>query len=335
MAHQITDRDGVFTVREPAWHGLAHVFSEPPTREQAQAIAHNWEPVREPAFRQVITVENDVPVSRFVEIPDWQLAVRSDDGGSLGMVRSSRENFTNSEMYDIMETVQGESDLPVEYVSGGSLYGGSKVFLSVCLREPLHVLGDPNGTIRPLLVIQNGHSIDGGAFRLQATFVRPVCDNTCQMADLDAQGSGYEWVFKHTKNMRERVEEAKRVLAGWRDSVEAFRLISEHMIGLKVTPVQRELFLARFVPLDPGKVQSDRVVANVEAARQAVRDILAGPTCEGIDYTAWGLVQASIEYGQHARRARTNESAFRRAYLDRSALTESAVKFAQEVALAS
>lgn len=335
MSAQITSRDGVFTVREPAWHGLAHVFEDYPTREQAQKIAHPWEPVREPAFRRVVKIENDVPVSYFEEIPDWQLAVRSDDGFSLGMVRASRENFTNSEMYDILEVLSGENDKPVRFETGGSLYGGSKVFLLARLEELLTVPGDPQGTTIPYLAIQNGHSLDGGAFRLQATMVRIVCDNTAQMADLDAQGRGHEWVIKHTKNMRDRVEEARRALAGWRGSVERFQLISEHLIGLKVTARERELFLDRFVPLDPGKVQSDRVVANVEAARQAVRDILASPTCEGIDETAWGLVQASVEYGQQVRRTRSKESGFVRAYLDRSVLTANATKIAEAVALAA
>ena len=53
MSHNITERDGVFTVREPAWHRLGEVLPDYPSREQAQKIAHPWEPVSEPVYRKV------------------------------------------------------------------------------------------------------------------------------------------------------------------------------------------------------------------------------------------------------------------------------------------
>lgn len=332
MADQITERDGVFCVRQPSWHGKETLLTEYPTRAEAQAIAHPWEPVREPVFRRVIDIENGVPVSRFEEVPEWQLAVRSDDGFNLGVVPESRVNISNSEMYDIAEAVEGAAEGEVQFETGGSLYGGKKVWLLLKLREPLKVSNDPNGTVVPYFSLQNGHSIDGGALRGQATLVRVVCDNTAQMADLDAKARGTEFVFKHTKNVRDRIEAAKEALAGWRTSVEEFNRLAELLSTQTVTVKQRELFVTEFVPLNPARIHSDRVVANVETARQAIRDILAGPTCEGIDLTAWGLVQASIEYSQHVRKAQTSDSRFQRAYLDRSALTADAVKLAREVA---
>src|SRR3546814_12257256 len=53
MAHEITATDNLFSVREMPWHGLGTVLSEYPTRDEAKAIAHNWEPVTAPTYRAV------------------------------------------------------------------------------------------------------------------------------------------------------------------------------------------------------------------------------------------------------------------------------------------
>jgi hypothetical protein len=154
------------------------------------------------------------------------------------------------------------------------------------------------------------------------------------MADLEAKARGTEFTFRHSKNIGERIEEAKAALAGWREGIEAWRRQSEHLLTVKVRPDQRELFIAEFVPMPIEGLVSDRVVTNVNEARAAIRSILAGPTSEGINDTAYGLVQAAVEYSQHYRKAQSKESRFKRAYLDRDRLTVDAVELAQEVALA-
>src|SRR3546814_11878838 len=51
--HEITSTDNMFSVREMPWHGLGKVLSEYTTREEAKSIAHPWELVTGPLFRQV------------------------------------------------------------------------------------------------------------------------------------------------------------------------------------------------------------------------------------------------------------------------------------------
>lgn len=330
--HNVTERDGVFTVRGPAWWDTdgSHDLDEYPTREEAQAIAHPWEPVSEPIFRRVL---NSDLTSGFEEVPGQVLNVRSDDGHPLGVVSDTFVPVNNSEMYDIAEVIQGEAG-DVKFETGGSLGGGKKVWLLLRLNEPLTVVGDPNGASIPYFGLQNSH--DGsGSFRGQGLVTRIVCDNTAQMADMEAKKNSTEFTFRHSKNVKARVEEAKEALAGWREGIEKWKRLSEHLVTLEVTPEQRELFIREFVPMPVSEtLVSDRVVTNIEAARQSMRDILAGPTTEGISNTAYGLVQASVEYGQHVRKAQSRESRFRRAYLDRDRLTADAVELAQEVTVA-
>lgn len=339
MAHGITERDGVFAVRDAGWHGLAKALPDYPTREEAKAIAHPWEPVTEPVYRRRADLEADPVtgdlefVDRYEEVPDFHAVVRDDDlDNTLGVTPKTIPVISNETMYDIAEAIEGEDKGSVKYETGGSLYGGRKVWLLLKLREPLVIKGDPRGEVIPYYALQDDKT-GKGSFRGQATLTKIICDNTSQMADWDAQTRGSEIVFRHTTNIKDRIEEAKAALAGWRESIQAFRLQAEHMVTLEVTPAQRELFVQQFVPMPGIHTVSDRVVANVEEARQILRNILDGPTCEGTAFTAYGLAQAAVEYQNHYRKAQTAESRFKRAYLDRSQVTADAVDLAQKVVM--
>lgn len=331
MVANITTRDGFFTVRQPAWHGLGTVLEDYPTRAEAQAIAHPWEPISEPLYRQVPVVEENGDLTvKYVEAETVRLVARSDDGAELGGNSPTYEPVTNTEMWDIAEALQGDNT-DVLYETGGSLLGGRKVWLLLRLAEPIVVKGDPNGAVIPYYALQNAH--DGsGSFRGQATNTRIVCDNTSIMADLDARSRGTEFVFRHTKNVKDRVEEAKEALAGWRESIDEWQRLSALMLATEVDEWGLEDFVARFIPMPPPHMASERVAHNVHEAQDQWRSIWDGPTCEGIAGTVYGLVQASIEYQEHYRRARTDETRFRRAYLDRSTIVADATRLAWEVA---
>jgi phage/plasmid-like protein (TIGR03299 family) len=333
MSHEITNRDGVFTVREAAWHGLGHTFADYPTRAEAQAVAHPWEPVAESLFRVRRTpgqggMGPGKPALEKVE--GYVLNTRSDDGGELGIVPTTYVTVTNNEMYDIAETVQGE-DSDVKLETGGSLKGGKKVWLLLRLNEPLLVPGDPHGETIAYYALQNAH--DGsGAFRGQGVNERIVCANTAHIADVEASAYGTEFVFRHTKNVRERIEEARTALAGWRSGLERWQLECAELIAMKVTPEATDLFLERFIPMPMANVVTDRVIGNIEQARAEVREVLGSQTCVGIEKTAYGLVQASIEWTDHVRRAHSQESRFTRSYLERSSIVRTAVTLAVEAA---
>jgi phage/plasmid-like protein (TIGR03299 family) len=183
----------------------------------------------------------------------------------------------------------------------------------------------------PYYSLQNNH--DGkGSFRGQATLVRVVCANTAQMADLDSQARGTEFVFRHTKNVRERIEEARQALAGWRNAIGRWELLSAFLMEVPISKDQATEFIELFIPQPPPHVTSERVLHNVEVGQALMRDILYGETCVGIEGTCYGLVQASVEYSNHYRRAISQESRFKRAYLTRDKITADAVELAQQVA---
>ena len=324
MSHEITKSDGMFTVRLAAWHGLGTVFEDYPKREEAQKIAHPWEVKEEPLFRRTSTVdENGVTIEGLEQVSGFKANVRDDNDTTLGVVSETFTNVTNHELWDVAEALEG-SGSDVMFETGGSLQGGKNVWVLLRLQEPLVVKGDPHGATIPYYALQN--SFDGsGAFRGQATTTRIVCANTSRMADWDAQNRGTEFVFKHTKNVGERVEEARIALKGWRESLVNWQEQAEALIDRKVQPLAASEFLDRFLPMPPENLITERVRNNIIRDRGKWMDAYNRVTGEGLKQTAYGLVQASVEFLEWGRRAYNAETRFRRSFLTKNDMVTRAI----------
>jgi phage/plasmid-like protein (TIGR03299 family) len=337
MTAGITATDKTFSVREMPWMGLmdgqVNVLPEFPSRAEAQALVHPWEPISEPLYRQVVFI-NDAgePDTRFEPVPtvgNFRSDI-PDAKGYLGPVSDTYVTVSNGEMWDVAEAIQNVPQGDVLYETGGSLYGGKKVWIAIRLAEPLVIKGDPHGLSIPFYILQNNH--DGaGAFKGSATQIRPVCANTIRQADLDAQARGTEFTFRHSKNVAERVEQARAALAGWRDSLDAYSAMAEELLATKVDAHQEKTFIEQWIYAPEAQMTSDRVKRNIEEARGQWWEVYRSVTCEGITGTAWGLVQAASEYSEHVRRANNAVTRFRRAVLDPNKVLADAKEIALSV----
>jgi phage/plasmid-like protein (TIGR03299 family) len=342
MSHEIRSNDTVISVRDAGWHGLAEVLPDHVTPEVARQKAFPWEPIEAPLYRAVPFVDEDGPQTRY-EVVEEVKAIERSDGGFLGAVGKDYVPTTNKEITEIAEAVEGIASGEVRVETAGSLKGGRKVWMLLRLNEPIAVKGDPNGATIPYFALQDNK--DGmGSLRGQALFTRVICDNTAQAADLEASKRGTEFTFRHTSGIKDRIEEAKGAVAMWRQSVEQWNALMNSLMEIKVTAKQRQIFIDEFqptaLPQGKGLVVSDRVMNNIEVARGEFNAIMSSVTMEDIGGTAYGLVQAAIEFQQHVRSVRAAddraraESKFKRAYLDRDSLTTVAVNLAREVATA-
>lgn len=334
MSHEF---DSGFVVRQPAWHGLATVLDDyPGDWGQARKLAGlDWEPIEKPIFVGEPLTPGELvgyPKSQPIELPGWKAVVRSDNDKVLHVHKDSYEIFPNAELGPLVDALLDESDVQVETM--GSLDEGRKVWVLVRLREPFQVPGDPAGATLSYLAVQNSH--DGSAaLRAQRTQIRIVCANTSAAADRDASTYGMEYSFRHTSNMRDRIEEAKQMLAGLRKSQVEYVEWAKDLLGIEITDTQRELFVREFVPDPPTDILiSTRVRNNIDKAREDLRVILKSPTTRDTAHTAYGLVQASIEYLDHVRGARSQETRFNRTMLNTEPMKRTAEKLAREVALA-
>lgn len=324
----------MFTTRLAAWHGLGTVFEDYPSRQEAQEIAHPWEPVSEPLYRrrQEITAEGDL-YEGYEEVNGWHCNVRSDNSETLGVVTDNYTAVSNSEMWDIAEALEG-SGADVMYETGGSLKGGRQVWILLRLQEPLNVPGDPRGETIPYYALQNTH--DGsGSFKGQATMTRIVCANTARVADLDAKARGTEFTFKHTKKVNERIANAQNALASWRQSLEDWQAQMEYLINQTTPPGIAPAYVERFIPMPPESLITERVRDNVLRDRKAWYDAYDGISGEGLKDTAYGLVQASVEFLEWGKKAHNPESRFQRSFLSRNQMVTRSVELAEEAIHAS
>ena len=82
--------------------------------------------------------------------------------------------------------------------------------------------------------------------------------------------------------------------------------------------------------MPPKNLISEQVEQNVYSAREQWKECYNGVTGEGIEGTAYGLVQASTEYQEWYRRANSSESRFRRSFLTKNAIVATAVDLAMK-----
>jgi len=322
-----------FFVRKPAWHRLGVVIDDyPGSWDEARKLAGlEWDVVEVPVFTREVEVDPfGIPSATYAEIPGQKGLARSDTGSILSVPKSTYGTITVADMGPIIEAVVQEDN--VKYETTVVLDGGKKLAAVLRVDEPFQIPGDPSATY-PYASVLN--SFDGStACKVNRTTVRVVCANTFAAAEAEGQRSGLQFTFRHTKNWRDRVEDARRVINATRAEAQEWRELATQLSLLHVDEVQTRRFIAEFIPSPVEALISDRVAANVEEARAAIRAILASPTCDGIRDTAYGLVQASGEYLDHVRKARSDATLFGRQLLRPEPLKARAVKLVREVVAA-
>jgi phage/plasmid-like protein (TIGR03299 family) len=319
--------DSMFSVREMPWHRAGNILDEYPG-SWAGARTHaglDWEPITEPVYELHGVDTAGLPV--FEPVEGWNRIARSDTGKTLAVTRDTYTLINHGEMGEIVEAVLAQPN--VRWETAGSLSGGAKVWCLAMLDEPVELPGDDTATY-PYLAITNHHD-GGGSCALRATAVRIVCANTFAAAELEGDRHGATFSFRHSKGWRDRIDEARNAVTGARREIAAYKALAAELLDIRVNAKQRELFVAEFVPMPPEGLVSDRVVANVETARQALRNILASPTTAHVADTGYGLVQAAGEYLDHIRAARSWETRLNRTLLRPEPLKHKALALVRSI----
>lgn len=298
-----------FVVREPAWHGLGHVLQDFPTREEGMILAgHNFTVVERP-----VVIQGN---SGFKLAADWKGLVKSMPGdpthGDIMNITKETYGVVQNEIgWDIADAIVGEGAL---YESGGVLKQGAVCWVLVWLDEPVKIPGDDSVTL-PFCNVSWSH--DGtSAVSARATSIRVVCWNTQSASEMEGKRLGTDFTFRHTKNALQRIEDAKMAMKGIRANHEEFVALATELAETPITAVQRELFVSEFLPMPPEALISDRVEKNVDTARAAIRALFDGPSIpDAHRFTAYGLHLAGVEYLDHLRGSRSQDTMFGRQLL--------------------
>lgn len=335
MSHEF---DTGFTVRTPAWHaaetGCTVLSDFPGTIDEAREHAGlTWEPRVVPSFRRIRDLvamdEGGEPVyeDRYEEVPGSKFVERDDTGSVIGeRVSDKWTPITNTTLYEIADALVGGG---MKVDASGSLRGGSTVWVLAKLDEPYTLPGD-NSVSYPYVAVVNSH--DGlGACRAMSTQVRVVCMNTVQGSFMESARSGLYYEFRHTAKVQERIDEAKKAIAGARNDAAGWLEMANELVGLKVTSDSYAAFLAEFFPEPPAGATSDKVKANIAAARQQFTTCYNSVTNEAHHGTALALVNASVEYLDHLRGYRNADTLLGRQLLRPEPLKTKAFHLARQV----
>ncbi len=349
--------DTGFSVRQPMWHGEGLVLDDYPVdwndaRNKAGLL---WEPESRETYQRLViaadavrdgdvvfpTVADRDSVVRGIEqvevlrpLPDHKLIVRNDNENVLGVVGSGFEIVSHTAMGEILETILDSNGGHVKFETAGSCKGGAQVWALVYLDEPYKVPGDNSQTI-PFMALLNNH--DGsGACKLVRTQVRVVCWNTYNAAWMEGERSGMQFTFRHTAKVHERIEEAKAALAGLRNEAAEWTEMATELFGIAITDKTFAKYLNAFIPEPPGDITSETVKRNIDTARNVFRSLyMDSTTTEAHRGTALGLVDASVEYLDHVRGFRNQDTYMGRTLLRPEPMKAKAVTLVRQIAGAS
>jgi len=324
--------ESMFSVRQMPWHREGQILQDyPGDWNTARKLAGlDWDPITASIYAATST-DGDSGIPVLEPIEGWKAITRSDTGAILSVNRDTYTLIDHGEMGEIVEAVLAQPN--VRWETAGVLDEGRSVWCLALLDEPVELPGDNTLTL-PYLAITNRH--DGtAACALRATAIRIVCANTFRAAELEGERTGATFSFIHRSSWRTRIEEARQAVTGARTEIERYTELARELLAIPITARQRELFITEFIPMPPAGLITDRVARNVEEVRKAVRSLFDSTTTEHVAGTAYGLLQASGEYLDYVRTARSWETRLNRTLIRPEPLKHRALTLIREVALAA
>lgn len=274
------------------WHKLGKVIEGTATTAEALVLAGlDWRVRKEP-LRIATEWHNGQTIPAFA-------TVRETDARVLGVVGPEYEVFQNVEAFEIGDELKRASGGAAQWETAGSLDDGSRVWMLLRTRADDVEEIAPGDAVRPYLLVATSH--DGSAaLRVFPTCVRVVCSNTLAMAD-SSRGRGEGFSFKHTRNMRARVDFATRTLqraeatrAQWMDT-------ARKMAQFRVTRDQARNFLLSVLELDAAEVaKGGRQGAKFQEARTRYH---SERNAGGFGETLWSVLNTATEMTNHSERA--------------------------------
>ena len=320
--HEMTENDQMYSVRIAPWHlgsgtNVIMLDTAPEKRAERMDLAGQaWTVETEDVYRRDLSPDGLTP--RFYKVPGYKQLIRQDTQELFHISRDSYEVVQNVVGHELFEALAKGASLADQ--TGGTVKGGRQCYLTARLDEPQLVTGD-NSPIYPYVVVTWAH--DGsGALQARRTSVRVVCWNTISWSEQESKRTGRNFTFRHTKNVRDKVADAMRVISGAREDTAEFIALANELAAISVTDEQREKFVQTFVPAPAAQVVSDQVLDNINTARAQVRSIFDGETIPEVHRnTAYGLVTAGVEFLDHIRGYHNSDT-----YLGRTLLRDEPLK---------
>ena len=269
------------------WHGEGvYVGDQNVHSKQAlEASGLEWEVEKRAMYAHT------EPGEEAIEIPDQRAVVRPMDNSVLGVVGKNYNLLQNTEAFEFMDSLVDEGLM--RYHTAGSLRNGKKIWVLGKIGEFEALPGD---LVDKYILLYNSH--DGsGALRCLPTTVRVVCANTVAMALKGGRGQGIS--VRHTRNMRNRMEEARNIFGLANQQLDNVVDFSKALAQTQMTNDNWDTFANTLIP-DPKEGNKKRA----ENAREKLQNLYLmgrGQDLPGVRFTGWAAYNAVTEYVNYYR----------------------------------
>jgi phage/plasmid-like protein (TIGR03299 family) len=274
------------------WHGLGKVISGLATAEEALKFAGlDWNVVLQPSYMPNESGDD------FIKVPGQFHVVRDSDWKPLGAVGKDYKPFQNSEAFSFMNQITDTGSGDAIFSTAGSLFGGSRVFMTLRIGDTFTVAGDDAHQL--FLMVTNAH--DGKqSFTAAVTPIRVVCNNTVTMA---LNGAKQKWSLRHRVSLQDKVQNAREALEMSFKYEEEFEKEVERMLDIQITKDKFYKIADTIIP--ESKVQHDISVDELMKIWENEPTVYT----EGGKGNGWDAFNAVTYFADH-KDYRTPESAF-------------------------
>lgn len=322
MAANINVENGVasfFSVKEKAWHGLGTILDKCPTSEEAMAYAGlNYDVELAPLYAkfQEVTVPDAKSLTKVLkletnttqyyntkEVGGKYATFRTDNNAVFGVVGSKYHIVQNREAFSFFDAIVGENQ--AIYETAGALGNGEIVFITAKLPDYIRV---GNDDIEKYLLFTMAH--DGSvAIKAMFTPIRVVCNNTLTAA---IKGAKDKISLRHTKNVKDKLEEAHKILGITNMLSNELSDIYNIMAKKRIQENEFEAYIRKSLGLDIS-LTIDEIPTkskNVIESIKEYNEIGAGQQLEVCKGTVYGAYQAITGYLQNVRTYKDEENKF-------------------------
>lgn len=292
------------------WHDLGTVVEGKLTAQDAIVEAGlDWSVEQRDAVVRVSG--GDGTKSEYAVVPNQFHNMRTSDKHVVGTVGNRYHVLQNREAFTFMDDLADDSR--PKYVSAGSLFGGSTVWMLMQLPEQINLTDSDDESINQYILLRNSH--DGStAVTAAVTPIRVVCNNTLTMA---LQGTRRQYNVRHTQTMQGKLTEANKVLGIAKGYGKALEAVGKEMIAASFSNAEFDAFLESLVPTE----DKMRELASSDKEKHAgltralnkqdeIKSIYHNtPDLQNIKGTKWGAFQAIVDYNDHHIDGRGNNKA--------------------------
>lgn len=329
MAHQIEfnqekNSHSFFSKKEVAWHGLGKIVQGALTAKEAlEACNANFEVKKSPLVSYID--------GEFLSVPDKFNIQRADNLAVLGIVGNDYKPVQNIDSFSFIDhLIESEGAI---YETGAVLGRGERVFVSAKL--PSFIKLDDNDIVDNYIIVTNSH--DGtGSLTCGFTPIRVVCNNTLGAA---LRTMKRYIKIRHTTNLNNKIEEARRVLKISNDYTKTMGEIFDKMSSIKAT---EEDYLNAYVNIFATKKDDIEKYYNGEASTRYVNLVnecmkyaFENPTQKmaTTQGTVFGIYNGLTGYYQNEYKFRNQENKFQNIHTEHGTANKKQAKLFNSLVL--